>query len=155
MIEKLRKRFEKENGIVGLLFEEVDGFKPSGSGYDMGSNQLNILTRSIKLLYNDTKPYYYSKVGLNCFWMNYRDKFEPHKLDDGVWVFGPNGGGNVNGHYPTHSKHEKNYGLEIKDLIFALIPVDDICTPVKNYKKYDEYEFYDDCYDNMEEENEF
>ena len=140
MLEKLKNTFEKENGIVGLLFKEVDGFKPSGLGYDMGTNQLNILTRSIKLLHNNTKPYYISKVGFNCYWMNYEDEYGPHKGLNGTWLFGPHNGGNVNGHYPRHNLYDKNYGLEIKDLIFALIPVDDICQPTKNYKKYNEWE---------------
>ena len=144
ILEKLEARFEKENGIIGFIYDEVKDFQPSGSGWDMGTNKLNILTRSVKLLHNDTKPYYYSKVALNCFWCNYQDKYEPHKLSNGKWVFGPNGGGNVNGHYPLHNLCDTNYGLEIKDLIFCMIPVDDICTPVKNYKKLEEEYYYDD-----------
>lgn len=150
LLEKVKLRFEKENGIIGLIYEEVKDFQPSGLGYDMGTNQLNILTRNVKLLHNDTKPYYYSKVGLNCFWCNYKDKFEAHQLSDGTWVYGPNGGGNVNGNYPIHNMFDENYGLKIKDLIFAMIPIDDICAPVKNYKNdpnkydWDEYLEYED-----------
>ena len=152
MLETLKNRFEKENGVIGLIFNEVKDFQPSGSGWDMGTNKLNILTRSVKLLHNDTKPYYYSKVSFNCFWCNYQDKYEPHKLSDGTWVFGPNGGGNVNGLYPVHG-YDKDYGLEIKDLIFCMIPVEDICTPVRNYKAQDEYDCWEDDYEYDEDDD--
>lgn len=152
ILAKLEQRFEKDNGIIGFIYDEVKDFQPSGLGWDMGTNKLNILTRSVKLLHNDTKPYYYSKIALNCFWCNYEDKYGPHQLSDGTWVHGPYGGGNVNGHYPLHSKYEENYGLDIKDLIFCMIPVDDICTPVRNYKAMEnDYDYWDD-YEYEEEE---
>ena len=154
ILEKIKSRFEKENGIIGFIYDEVKDFQPSGDGWSMGTNKLNILTRSVKTLHNDTKPDYYSKVALNCFWCNYEDKYEPHKLRNGKWVFGPNGGGNVRGHYPLHNRY-KSYGLDIDDLIFCMIPVDDICTPVRNYKALrDKYDYWDDYGYECEEDDE-